>query len=114
MSHAQQVRQAYIDWSAHHTGWMIDTLIRNFYTPKDAPPEDVIVVVGIDSALYVEHELRELRERGGGCAGRGYRPGIDSGAHIGFEDRDHFLGLRSERMLRARGPEGQRAGTPFC
>jgi hypothetical protein len=63
VSLAQEVRQAYVDWSAHNTGWMIDAFIRNFYTPTGAPPHEVTVVVGIDSALYVEHELRELRER---------------------------------------------------
>lgn len=44
---------------SRNTGWMIDTRIREFYTPTGASPEDVIVVVGIDSALFVEHELWE-------------------------------------------------------
>lgn len=63
MTLAEQVRQAYIDWSTHNTGWMIDAFIRNFYTPTGASTHEVTVVVGVDSALYVEHELRELRER---------------------------------------------------
>ena len=63
VSLAQEVRQAYADWSTRNTGWMIDSLIRNFYSPIDGPPHEVTVVVGIDSALYIEHELRELRER---------------------------------------------------
>jgi len=65
---AQKVRQAYADWSTRNTGWMIDTFIRNFYSPTGGPPHEVTVVVGIDSALYIEHELRELRERVQGVA----------------------------------------------
>jgi len=63
MTLAGRVREAYVDWSVRNTGWMIDAFIRDFHTPTGAAPDEVTVVVGIDSALYVEHELRELRER---------------------------------------------------
>ena len=63
MTLAGRVRHAYGDWTSRHTGWMIDGLILRFYSAKDAPPNEVIVVVGGDSDLDVESELRAMRAK---------------------------------------------------
>jgi len=63
MTLAQEVRQAFVRWSENHTGWMIDSLISNFYTPKNGPPDVVIVVVSVSSELDVQGELEGLRRR---------------------------------------------------
>ena len=63
MTLARDVRQAFSDWSVRHTGWMIDSLISNFYTPKNGPPQVVVIVVDVNSELNADEELRDLRER---------------------------------------------------
>jgi hypothetical protein len=63
MTLARDVRQAFSDWSLQHTSWMIDSLISNFYTPKNGPPDVVVIVVDVNSGLNAEEELRALRER---------------------------------------------------
>jgi len=63
MTLAGRVRQAYDEWTSHNTGWMIDGLVLSYYSAKDAPLNEITVVVGIDSDLNVEGELRDLRAR---------------------------------------------------
>ena len=63
MTLAREVRQAFSDSSVRHTGWMIESLTSNFYTPKNGPPDVVVIVFHVNSELNVEEELRELRER---------------------------------------------------
>lgn len=63
MTLAQEVRQAFIAWSESHTGWMIDSLISNFYTPKNGPQDVVMAVVNVSSELNVQGELEGLRRR---------------------------------------------------
>jgi len=63
MSIARQVRDAFAEWSATHTGVLLDTSIVNFHTPRNSDNE-VVVILGLDESHSVHpSELSELRER---------------------------------------------------
>lgn len=47
MTLASRVRAAFDDWSTTHTGYLIDSAIASYYSPRDSR-EDVIVVLGLD------------------------------------------------------------------
>jgi len=63
MSTARRVRDAFAEWSATHTGVLLDTSIVNFHTPRDSDAE-VVVILGLDESHSVHSaELSELRDR---------------------------------------------------
>jgi len=63
MTVARRVRDAFAEWSATHTGFLIDSSIVNFHAPRGAD-EEVVVIVGLDQRHSVDPaELGELRDR---------------------------------------------------
>lgn len=63
MTLARRVRDAFTGWSTTHTGFLLDTSIVNFHSPRDNEDE-VVVIVGLDERHNVDpSELSELRDR---------------------------------------------------
>ena len=63
MTLASRVRDAFDEWSTTHTGYLIDSAIASYYSPRGSP-EDVIVVVGLDESHSVRpSEIKEFRNR---------------------------------------------------
>jgi hypothetical protein len=63
MTLASRVRAAFDEWSTTHTGYLIDSAIASYYSPRDSP-EDVIVVLGLNERHSVRpSDVEELRSR---------------------------------------------------
>jgi len=63
MTLASRVRDAFDEWSTTHTGYLLDSAIASYYTPRGSP-EGVIVVLDLDERHSVRpSEVKELRNR---------------------------------------------------
>lgn len=63
MTLARRVRDAFAEWSTTHTGFLLDSSIVDFHTPRDSE-EEVVVILGLDERHSVDpSELSELRDR---------------------------------------------------
>ena len=62
MNLAGRARQAFAEWSTSHTGFLIDTVIASWSSPK-ARPGEVLVVVGLEGHQVHPSELAELHRR---------------------------------------------------